>query len=74
VARRRRLGAALDVPDEDVFRRVRGLWELLSPERRHQYWKHGKALVAEQWKEETRGEAAPSSVPAAKARQRGRAG
>ena len=50
VARRRIPGAMLDVPDEDVFRRVRGLWELMSPERRDKYWKQGKALVAEQWK------------------------
>jgi hypothetical protein len=74
VARRRILGATLDVPDEDIFRRVRGLWELMSPERRNRYWKQGKALVAEQWKEETRGEVSPSSAPAAKPRLRGRAG
>jgi len=74
VARRRILAATLGVPDEDVFRRVRGLWELMSPERRDKYWKQGKALVAEQWKEETRGEVSPSSEPAVKPRQRGRAG
>ena len=72
--RRRMSTATVDVPDEDVFRRVRGLWELMSQERRNKYWKQGKALVAEQWKEETRGEVSPSSAPAAKPRQRGRAG
>jgi transcriptional regulator with XRE-family HTH domain len=65
---RRLPGATLDVPQEDVFRRVRGLWELMSPDRRDLYWKQGKALVAEQWKEETRGEVPRSS--AAKPRQR----
>ena len=74
VARRRILAATRDVPDEDAFRRVRGLWELMSPGRRDTYWKQGKALVAEQWKEETRGEVSPESAPAAKPRQRGRAG
>jgi transcriptional regulator with XRE-family HTH domain len=73
-ARRRILAATRDVPDEDVFRRVRGLWEIMSPERRATYWKQGKELVAEQWKEETRGEVSPVSAPAAKPRQRGRAG
>ena len=74
VARRRILAATQNVPDEEAFRRVRGLWELMSPERRDTYWKQGKALVAEQWKEETRGEVSPVSAPAAKPRQRGRAG
>src|ERR1700738_2773745 len=60
VARRRIPAAALDVPQEDLFRRVRGLWELMSPDRRDEYWKHGKSLVAEQWKEERRGEGPPS--------------
>jgi hypothetical protein len=60
--------ATLDVPQEDVFRRVRGLWELMSADRREKYWKQGKALVAEQWKEETRGEVPRSS--AGKPRQR----
>ena len=45
---------------------MRGLWELMSPDRRDEYWKHGKSLVAEQWKEERRGEVPPSSEPAAK--------
>jgi transcriptional regulator with XRE-family HTH domain len=54
--RRRLPPAPLDVPQEDLFRRVRGLWELLSPERREVYWKQGKALVAEQWKAELRPE------------------
>jgi hypothetical protein len=63
---------ALDVPQEDLFRRVRGLWELMSPDRRDEYWKHGKSLVAEQWKEEKRGEVPPSSEPAVKSRQRRR--
>ena len=70
VARRRILAATRDVPDEDAFRRVRGLWELMSPGRRDTYWKQGKALVAEQWKEETRGKVSSSSEPAAKSRQR----
>ena len=74
VARRRILAATQNVPDEEAFRRVRGLWELMSSERRDTYWKQGKALVAEQWKEETRGEVSPVSAPAAKPRQRGRAG
>jgi transcriptional regulator with XRE-family HTH domain len=43
---------ALDVPQEDVFRRVKGLWEDMSPERREQYWKFGRSLLAGQWKEE----------------------
>jgi transcriptional regulator with XRE-family HTH domain len=74
--RRRMPPATLDVPQEDVFRRVRGLWELMSPERRDKYWKQGKSLVAEQWKEEMHGEFSRPSTPAAKPRQRsgGRAG
>src|SRR6202140_942104 len=63
VARRRIPAATLDVPEEDLFRRVRGLWELMSPERRDKYWKQGKSLVAQQWKEETRGEVSPASEP-----------
>jgi len=74
MARRRIPAATLDVPEEDLFRRVRGLWELMSPERRDTYWKQGKSLVAQQWKEETRGEFSPSAEPAAKPRERGRAG
>jgi transcriptional regulator with XRE-family HTH domain len=74
MARRRIPAATLDVPQEDLFRRVRGLWELMSPERRDKYWKQGKSLVAQQWKEETRAEASPASEPAAKPRERGRAG
>ncbi len=65
VARRRIPAATLDVPEEDLF---------LSPERRDTYWKQGKSLVAQQWKEETRGEVSPASEPAAKPRERGRAG
>jgi hypothetical protein len=30
-----------------MFRRVRGIWELLSPERRAVYWTQGKTLEAE---------------------------
>ena len=76
VARRRVSSARLDVPQEDVFRRVRGLWELMSPERRDAYWKQGKALVAAQWKEETRGEFPRAAEPPVKPRRRsgGRAG
>jgi len=74
MARRRIPAATLDVPEEDLFRRVRGLWELMSPERRDKYWKQGKSLVAQQWKEETRGEVSPASERAAKPRERGRAG
>ena len=55
----------LDPSQEDVFRRVRGLWELMSPERREAYWKHGKALVAAQWKGETRGEFPGAAEPPA---------
>ena len=73
VARRRGPAAPLDVPQEDMFRRVRGLWELLSPERRDTYLKQGKALVAAQWKEETRGEFPRAAEPSVKPR-RGRAG
>jgi transcriptional regulator with XRE-family HTH domain len=68
--RRRMPAAPLDVPQEDVFRRVKGLWELMSPERREAYWKHGKALVAAQWKEETRGEFPRAAEPTAKPRRR----
>jgi len=74
VGRRRIPAATLDVPKEDLFRRVRGLWELMSPERRDTYWKQGKSLVAQQWKDETRAEVSPASEPAAKPRQRGGAG
>ena len=76
VARRRVRAAPLDVPQEDVFRRVRGLWELMSPDRRDAYWKQGKALVAAQWKEETRGEFPRAAEPPVKPRRRsgGRAG
>jgi transcriptional regulator with XRE-family HTH domain len=70
VSRRRMPAAPLDVPQEDVFRRVRGLWELMSPERREAYWKQGKALVAAQWKEETRGEFPRAAEPTAKPRRR----
>ena len=55
-ARRRIPPPPLDVPQEDLFRRVRGLWELLSPDRRDVFWKQGKTLETEQWKAETRGE------------------
>jgi transcriptional regulator with XRE-family HTH domain len=72
VARRLLPAAPLDVPQEDVFRRVRGLWELMSPERRDAYWKQGKALVAAQWKEETRGEFPRAVEPPAKPRRRSR--
>jgi hypothetical protein len=51
------------VPQEDLFRRVRGLWELMSPDRREQYWKHGRSLVAGQWKEEARSELPDADVP-----------
>ena len=61
--RRRMPPLPLDVPQEELFRRVRGLWELLSPERREVYWKQGKALVAEQWKAELR--PAPLASPEA---------
>ena len=65
----------LDVPQEDVFRRVRGLWELMTPERRDIFWKQGKALVASQWKEEMRGEfpraAEPQTKPSRKSGSRG---
>lgn len=54
---RRQPDTALDVPQEDMFRRVRGLWELMTSDRRDLYLKQGKALVAEQWKAEARGEA-----------------
>jgi transcriptional regulator with XRE-family HTH domain len=70
VSRRRMSASILDVPQEDVFRRVRGLWELMSPERRDAYLKQGKALVAAQWKEETRGEFARAAEPPAKPRRR----
>jgi transcriptional regulator with XRE-family HTH domain len=68
--RRRMPAEPLDVPQEDVFRRVKGLWELMSPERRDAYWKQGKALVAAQWKEETRGEFPRAAEPTAKPRRR----
>jgi transcriptional regulator with XRE-family HTH domain len=68
--RRRIPPAPLDVPQEEIFRRVRGLWELMSPERRDTYWKQGKALVAAQWKEETRGEFPRAAEPPTKPRRR----
>ena len=68
--RRRISAAALDVSQEDVFRRVRGLWELMSPERRAAFWKQGKALVAAQWKEETRAELPGAVPPTGKPRRR----
>jgi transcriptional regulator with XRE-family HTH domain len=43
---------ALDVPQEDLFRRIKGLWEDMSPERREQYWKFGRSLLTGQWQEE----------------------
>ena len=70
VPRRRVPAAPLDVPQEDVFRRVRGLWELMSPERRDAFWKQGRALVAAQWKEETRGEFPRAAEPPVKPRRR----
>lgn len=59
---RRQSETPLDVPQEDLFRRVRGLWELMTSDRRDLYLKQGKALVAEQWKAEARGEATESPV------------
>ena len=59
---RRQPEMPLDVPQEDMFRRVRGLWELMTSDRRDIYLKQGKALVAEQWKAEARGEATESSA------------
>jgi transcriptional regulator with XRE-family HTH domain len=59
----------LDVPQEDLFRRVRGLWELLSPDRRDVLWKQGKTLVAEQWKAETRGDLPRTGESSSKPRQ-----
>jgi len=72
VLRRRIPSAPLDVPQEDVFRRVRGLWELMTPERRNAFWKEGKALVAAQWREENRGEFPRAAEPPAKPRRRPR--
>jgi putative transcriptional regulator len=69
-ARRRVPLPPLDVPQEDLFRRVRGLWELLSPDRREAYWKQGKTLVAEQWKAEMRGDFSRPAESPLKARQR----
>jgi transcriptional regulator with XRE-family HTH domain len=65
---------ALDVPQEDLFRRVRGLWELMSAERRETYWKYGRSLVADQWKEETRGELSPVEKPPVQAARSDRVG
>lgn len=67
---RRQPAAPLDVPQEDMFRRVRGLWELMSPDRREAYLKHGKALVSGQWRAESRGEVASSAVQAKAASRR----
>lgn len=65
----RRAGAsAFDVSQEDLFRRVRGLWELMSPELRDEYLKHGKKLVADEWRAEQRG-GARSTALADKPRQ-----
>jgi hypothetical protein len=52
---------ALDVPQEDLFRRIKGLWEDMSPERREQYWKFGRSLLSGQWKEERALEVVPPS-------------
>ncbi len=67
---RREPAPALDVAQEDLFRRVRGLWELMSSELRDEYLKRGKALVAEQWKAEARGSFPRSTEADAKPRQR----
>lgn len=67
---RRAAAAPLDVSQEDLFRRVRGLWELMSPELRDEYLKHGKKLVAEEWKAEQRGAPARSTTLEDKPRQR----
>ena len=56
---------ALDVPQEDLFRRVKGLWEDMSPERREQYWKFGRSLLSGQWKEERDLEVVPPPRPKA---------
>jgi transcriptional regulator with XRE-family HTH domain len=69
-ARRRIPAPAMDVAQEDLFRRVRGLWELLSPDRREVYWKHGKALVTEQWKEESLGDYPRPAESSSKVRPR----
>jgi transcriptional regulator with XRE-family HTH domain len=68
--RRRVPHPPLDVPQEDLFRRVRGLWELLSPDRRDAFWKQGKALVTEQWKAEMRAEFPRPAESPSKARPR----
>lgn len=73
---RRKIPAVrFEVPQEDVFRKVRGLWELMSPEHREEFWKQGKAIVAAQWRHELRGEFPRAVEPPSKPRPRkGRAG
>ena len=66
---RRMPAAALDVPQEDLFRRVRGLWELMTADRRDAFLKQGKGLVAAQWREESRGEFPRPVEPTAKPRR-----
>ena len=55
----------LDVPQEDLFRRIKGLWEDMSPERREQYWKFGRSLLTGQWQEELDLEKMPRPQPKA---------
>ena len=56
---------ALDVPQEELFRRVKVLCEDMSPERREQYWKFGRSLLSGQWKEERDLEVVPPPRPKA---------
>jgi len=44
-----------DVPQAELFRRVRGLWEDMSAETRQAFWQNGRELLQRQWNEEAEG-------------------
>jgi hypothetical protein len=63
-------GRPLDVPQEDLFRRVKGLWEDVSSDHREGLWKYGRSLLAKQWKEENKPAPRLPLEPVAKRKRR----
>jgi len=61
------LGA--DVPDEALFRRLRGLWEDMTPETRARFCAEGRRLLRAQWDAE---QETPAAAATGRARRRRR--
>jgi len=60
-----------DVPQAELFRRVRGLWEDMSAETRQAFWQGGRELLQRQWSEEGKtGGVADAGKPAHRPRRR----